>query len=145
MMAKRFYSFIVVFLLIFPSPIISQQERIENNIKKTKSQLVTLLSGNQLTSGIQGTVFREKIIFKNFFHTSRLTVPFDQSSEKMYKIMPVVLTPVPISFYSTHIGFICQQESKLEKWSPVPFRFRLGSPEYVNWMEQKPNAVRPAQ
>ena len=52
----------------------------------------------------------------------------------------VVLSP---SFYSIHLRFFCSKELKLEKITSVPFRFRLGSLEYVNYLEQKPNALKP--
>ena len=43
--------------------------------------------------------------------------------------------------YANQLGFFCRQELKFEKMAPIPFRFRLGSIDYVNWMERKPNAV----
>jgi hypothetical protein len=49
------------------------------------------------------------------------------------------------SFLVSSLGFICRQELKLDKLTHIPIRFRLGSLDYVNWMEQKPNAIKPGK
>jgi hypothetical protein len=48
---------------------------------------------------------------------------------------------VPKNYVQT-LGFFCTKEFQLQKLTTVPFRFRLGSLDYVDWMEQKPNAVK---
>lgn len=51
----------------------------------------------------------------------------------------------PVSFneiYHNQLGFMCQQEVKLEKATKTSLRFRLGSVEYTDKMEGKFAPVR---
>ncbi len=51
-------------------------------------------------------------------------------------VMSFLVTP---NFYVTQLGFFCKQEIKLEKITKLPFKFRLGSVQYCDWMEGKIN------
>jgi hypothetical protein len=48
-----------------------------------------------------------------------------------------LLSPVKPNTYVTHLGFFCQEEIKIEKFTNIPFRFRLGSLGYTNMLEGK--------
>jgi hypothetical protein len=52
------------------------------------------------------------------------------------------LRPLPQNFYNQHLGYFCKKEVQIQKAVALPLFFRLGSKEYVDWMERKPNAVR---
>lgn len=53
--------------------------------------------------------------------------------------------PIPANFYVKNLGFFCKQELKFENATKIPFKFRLGSVGYCDWMEGKKNAgIRPA-
>jgi hypothetical protein len=58
--------------------------------------------------------------------------------------MPANRPPATLSLRASFFspGFFCRQEVRLDRKLPVPFRFRLGSMQYCDWLEQK-QAYRP--
>jgi hypothetical protein len=46
-------------------------------------------------------------------------------------------------FFLHNESFFCRKERKLENATKIPLRFRVGSLQYCNWLEGKPNALMP--
>ena len=66
--------------------------------------------------------------------------PFSQKTESQKRIDSLKNNPLRLlaqDYYSKSLGFFCKKEWQLEKAVKVPFRFRLGSLDYVNSMEGK--------
>ncbi len=51
------------------------------------------------------------------------------------------LTVLPQNFYNQHLGVFCKKESQLQKATKLNVYFRLGSKNYVDYLEKKPNAT----
>lgn len=47
------------------------------------------------------------------------------------------------NFYTKNLGFFCRQEIKFESATKIPFKFRLGSVQYCDWIEGKIGAANP--
>jgi hypothetical protein len=47
---------------------------------------------------------------------------------------------LPEAYYTKHLGYFCKKELQLQKLTRVNVFVRLGSKDYVDYLEQKPNA-----
>jgi len=117
---RRFY-FVVVLIFLFNREIFSQEKNVENFPE-----------------------FRINLPFKT---------PFSQ--EKSLRVMALVKQGERIFYNPTFISarplvllepnipqtFFCKKEWEFEKATSIPLRFRLGSLEYTDYLEQKPNAI----
>ena len=126
-MVQRLCCFLVVFLLMFNGKVFGQTGSVlvlEDSaylLFKSPDKIPTFLvypntlNARQTHLGYVGSVYPKISIF-------------NLTSGKLY---------------TDNLGFFCKKELQLDKITAVPVRFRLGSLEYVNWMEQKPNAIKP--
>jgi hypothetical protein len=49
---------------------------------------------------------------------------------------------LPQNFYNQNPGYFCKKEVQLQKLTTLPIYVRLGSKEYVDYLERKPNAIK---
>ena len=86
----------------------------------------TFLTGFSVFSQAVTTAALPKVLFT--------LSPFD-SLKNAYSLSPSML--VSPSFYSCNLAFFCRQEIKFEKVTKIPFKFRLGSVQQVDYLEGK--------
>jgi hypothetical protein len=135
--------------------------------QRTRFFLVVLLlmfAGNifaQINLGIKSYPYVKD---KNTFTVCDSILPLNFGSAKFKKIIIVpenrcdfdcwgnplrptplfnLLTPIAKDFSTTQLGVVCKKEFQFEKKTSIPLRLRIGSLDYTNYMEQKPNALKP--
>lgn len=130
-MWQRITGFLVVFLLMFSGAILGQNALISKQQNPAQSRII---SGDFFCRPDLIRICSREFNFTGFKRDSQ---PKISTIHLLY-----VNTGVSPVFYANSLGFICKTELKLDKITPVPFRFRLGSLDYVNWLERKPNAIQ---
>ncbi len=56
-------------------------------------------------------------------------------------VAKVSLKVLPQNFYKQGLPLSCKTELQLQKLTSLPLYFRLGSKDYVDYLEKKPNAM----
>jgi len=65
---------------------------------------------------------------------------FSQSKDTFVK--KILLEPLPQNFYNQTLSYFCKKEIQLQKFTSLPVFIRLGSKEYVDYLERKPNSLK---
>ena len=86
-----------------------------------------------------------KLNFNTNFSTKKNTNPIQKviNSNQGILLSPVSFSVINADHYTRNFGFFCKKELQFEKVTRVPFKFRLGTVQYCDWMEGKPNATNP--
>lgn len=133
-MLQRGFCFVVVLVLFFCGEIFSQSNPAFLRLPVDYRQLKKSQSENSFSPGISSVIIVKK--FKKI-----IAVPLKTASNFLYS--PAPYSVLPASYYCNGLGFFCKKEIQFEKATSIPFRFRIGSIDYVDYLEQKPNAVNP--
>ena len=71
---------------------------------------------------------------------TRTRQDFNTWFEANNKQVPVRVSMISSDQYTKNFGFFCKKELQFEKATKVPFKFRVGTVQYCDWMEGKKNA-----
>jgi hypothetical protein len=124
-MPQRQCCFLVVLMLIFCTKIFGQNV----TCYKTAYKEAYSIAGKNYSPGVKTDMITPEKIFQNV----------EKKLPRLYSITDFQLS----KHYYSGLGFFCRKELQLQKITSIPFRFRLGSLNYVNWLEQKPNYSKP--
>ncbi len=144
-MVQRVVIIFVVLILYLDSESFGQHE---NGIRKKKPLYENLLFPGALNMDAAARIKLpiNYATLNNFHVEKQLQKEFSLTDSASFnKPQPFSLfnNYIKPDHYSSHLGFFCQKELQLEKMTNVPIRLRLGSLDYVNYLEQKPNAIKP--
>jgi hypothetical protein len=123
---QRFYKIIVAFCLVVYGTAVSAQE---NQVKVPQ---VSLLTSSPL---IKYSVHPGRKLNPAF----TLNVVNERKTGQVAEVLKnrAVTARIGSNFYTENFGFVCKKELQLEKMTRIPFRFRLGSLEYCDYLENK--------
>jgi len=120
-MVQRFFAFLVVHLLLLNGEFFAQTDSAQTPTFSNGS--VSFDRDRQNVYGLPFTTSgynfhnREKFS-KIFFNQSKINL-------------------IPEAFYYNNLSFFCRKELDFQRKTSIPFRFRLGSLQYVNYLEGK--------
>ena len=127
------FFFLVVLLLFFTGEIFAQD--ISKYYFKSKASLPKSSRFNVL---IKSDTMQVKLV-----NIAPLPTILDSYSHQEKFVVMLCTYPLIKDYYTSNLGFICKREYIFEKQTSIPLRFRIGSLDYTNYLEQKPNAVNP--
>ena len=140
-MHQRFGCFLVVLLLMFTGTIFAQINSGSNSYPHIKNERkIFSLTDSLLPIHLFSIrMIRKKFPPEPFEYCYCWADPVAPPTTPVFDF----LTPVAKDFSTTQLGIVCKKELQFEKKTSIPLRLRLGSLDYTNYLEQKPNSLKP--
>jgi hypothetical protein len=134
-MAKRFFYLVVVLIFMFSGEVPAQQQFVE---KFSKRPAILHLSDPVNPGYSRNLKFPKNPVgqFSSKIVENRIDL---RNNPALFLRLSTSQNP----FYTHSQSFFCRKEWQFEKATSIPLRVRLGSLEYTNYLERKPNALRP--
>jgi len=130
-MSQRFFYLVVVLIFTFDGETFGQLTYVENSPNLFKNFEVNSRKEQVITNGHLDN--KKLLQYRPFVNSYLVINPGSLTWLTAFKKYSDYQNP----------GFFCRKEWQFEKATSIPLRIRLGSLEYTNYLEQKPNALKP--
>jgi hypothetical protein len=130
-MPQRFFLTLVVFGFLMNGKIFAQQKNVEKFSSLPEYSLVFSGKKNTGRYNLAGFSFADSGAAGKAVNLFSFSGAFNSGLNR-----PIVAG----NFYTSGFGFFCRTEMRLEKATSLPLRLRLGSLEYTDYLEKKPNS-----
>lgn len=127
-MSERHFIILILFTLLFDSEIFGQEI--------PQKKMGGKISSNKFFFPSFSAVLAPNIKTANLIREAYLPGKKHDLGTDCISLKPNALSA---NYYTSNLGFFCQQEIKIQKAISLPLFFRLGSLEYVDRLEGKRN------
>jgi hypothetical protein len=135
-MAERFFCLVVVLIFLSFGEFFGQLKPVEKFFKKDSTNYFGKYTADFRQNNVKlSDTLNGRPVNNTLFNSTIFT------HKHLANIL--LINPLQKTSYQQPLSFFCRKEWQFEKATAIPLRIRLGSLEYTNYLEQKPNALRP--
>jgi hypothetical protein len=134
-MAERFFYLVVVLIFLSCGEFFGQSVPVEKIFKKDIPFFFGKYTSDFRQNNVKLSDSLKASIIKSAIYNSA-SLPFKPLSNSL------LVKDLQKNSFPQRLSFFCRKEWQFEKATSVPLRIRLGSLEYTDYLEQKPNANR---